>query len=180
MRDAVKHVINRQEPSLVAVNFCRTPFTISELRNVYEAVWNRSIDPGSSQRKVRASNMFLSQPAERIASGPRGGRPASLWSLSDMDTAWDADTGEIAEPEEGSLRKKKTRDKQSPCRCVCCNSFMGFSGNRLPHCLELVIPYFQAFSVRVVLYTFWKSELLAPELLQSVKSRAVVLIKQTP
>lgn len=108
----VKHAMNRLEFPLVAANFCKEEqFTISELRNVYEAAWNKSIDPGNFQRKVRASNKFRNTSIAKSSEGPKGGRPASLWSLSDMDTAQDADGGGVAEPEEGAVRKRKTRNK---------------------------------------------------------------------
>lgn len=113
--DAVKHAVNRLESSpLVAVNFCKEEqFTISELRNVYEAVWNESIDPGNFQRKVRASKMFRNVSAAKISEGPRGGRPASLWSLNEMGTAQIMGASGDAEPEEGTVRKRKTRGKLS-------------------------------------------------------------------
>ncbi|MCY3986266.1 MAG: NUDIX domain-containing protein [Candidatus Dadabacteria bacterium] len=86
VRDAVKHALGRLESPLIAAKFCPPQFTISELRRVYEAAWSTRIDQGNFQRKIRASNMFRNLSAEKSSSGPKGGRPASLWSVSEMDT----------------------------------------------------------------------------------------------
>ena len=110
--DAVKHAHSSLDP-LIAAKFCHPEFTISELRNVYEAVLNRSIDQGNFQRKVRANSMFLNVSAAKTSEGPRGGRPASLWSLDEMSTAQIMDASGDAEPEEGTVRKRKTRGKLS-------------------------------------------------------------------
>ena len=111
VRDAMKHALRRLESPLVAAKFCPPQFTISELREVYEAVWNTSIDQGNFQRKVRANNMFRNLSAERSASGPRGGRPASLWSVSEIDfDSAVADRFEESEEDAAKTRKRKVRD----------------------------------------------------------------------
>ena len=112
VRDAVKCAISRLESPLIAAKFCPPQFTISELRKVYEAVWNRSIDQGNFQRKVRASSMFRNVSMATSSEGPRGGRPASLWSANDMDIAAQGPDAEgDGESEEDAVRIRKTRDK---------------------------------------------------------------------
>ena len=111
MRDAVKHALSRLESPQIAAKFCPPQFTISELRKVYETVWNTSIDQGNFQRKFRASSMFMNRSSVIGSSGPRGGRPASLWSLNEMGAAGDTDGGGAREFEKNPVRKKKPRDK---------------------------------------------------------------------
>jgi len=112
VRDAVKRAHSSLDP-LIAAKFCPPQFTISELRNVYEAVRNRPIDKGNFQRMVRANSGLLNVSAARISEGPRGGRPASLWSLSEMDTLQSAGAVRDAESGKSAVRKRKTRKKSS-------------------------------------------------------------------
>ena len=112
VRDAVKHALDRLESPLIAAKFCSQQFTISELRSVYEAVWKTSIDQGNFQRKIRASSMFRNLAFEKSSSGPRGGRPASLWSVNDMDTSdKTADSAAAPEKRTAKTRKRKIRDR---------------------------------------------------------------------
>ena len=46
VRDAVERVRSRLETTTVAARFCQPAFTVAELRRVYEAIWNISLDPG--------------------------------------------------------------------------------------------------------------------------------------
>lgn len=111
VHDAVKCALSRLESPLIAAKFCPPQFTISELRNVYEAVWNKSIDHGNFQRKVRASSIFHNIDIAKSSEGPRGGRPASLWSLIEMATPQLLTSAGDEESEEDTVRKKKTRNK---------------------------------------------------------------------
>lgn len=112
LRDALQHAARSLESPLVAAKFCPPQFTISELRNVYEAAWNRSIDQGNFQRKIRASRMFMNVSAQIGASGPRGGRPASLWSIRDEGPdGEDTDGSRDSEENEAVTRKGKARKR---------------------------------------------------------------------
>ena len=55
---AVERLRAKLEYTAVAARFCGPEFTISELRRVYEAVWNTKLDPGNFQRKVRENHAF--------------------------------------------------------------------------------------------------------------------------
>src|SRR5690606_12715347 len=63
--------------TITAAALLDAPFTISELRAVYEAVWGRELDPSNFRRAVRAD------PASWVAVGgrraPGTGRPAALY-----------------------------------------------------------------------------------------------------
>ena len=115
VRDALEHALDRLESPLVAANFCSPQFTISEFRNVYEAAWNTSINPGNFQRMIRRNKAFQSVSVMRTASGPRGGRPASLWSLNEeaSDGADPQMIGKSEEPDTMPEKKKIRRAKKS-------------------------------------------------------------------
>lgn len=55
---AVERLRAKLEYTGLAARFCGPEFTISELRRVYEAVWNTRLDPGNFQRKVRENHAF--------------------------------------------------------------------------------------------------------------------------
>lgn len=56
--DALERVRAKLEYTALAARFCAPEFTISELRKVYETVWNTKLDPGNFQRKVRENRSF--------------------------------------------------------------------------------------------------------------------------
>ena len=58
VKDAVERVRAKLEYTALAARFCGPQFTISELRKVYETVWNTTLDPGNFQRKVRENRAF--------------------------------------------------------------------------------------------------------------------------
>jgi 8-oxo-dGTP diphosphatase len=75
--DAVERARERLEFTTLAAAFCGQTFTIGDLRNVYEVVWNMPLDPRNFNRKVVNSTGFV-QPtgAKRM---PETGRPAALY-----------------------------------------------------------------------------------------------------
>lgn len=56
--DALERVRAKLEYTALAARFCASEFTISELRKVYETIWNTRLDPGNFQRKVRENRSF--------------------------------------------------------------------------------------------------------------------------
>ncbi len=81
VKDAVERLRSKLEYTALATKFCPPRFTISQLRRVYETIWDTRIDPGNFQRKIRENPSFKNIPMARSPSRRRGGRPASLWSI---------------------------------------------------------------------------------------------------
>jgi 8-oxo-dGTP diphosphatase len=75
--DAVEHARTQLEYRTVATAFCTEPFTVSELRHVYEAVWGEPLDPSNFRRKVTRTEGFLEATGEQRV--PATGRPAALY-----------------------------------------------------------------------------------------------------
>ena len=69
VRDALERVRAKLEYTALAARFCPPEFTISELRRVYETVWNTRLDPGNFQRKVRENRSFQQVGQSTLASG---------------------------------------------------------------------------------------------------------------
>ena len=78
--DAIARARSSLEDTTIATRFCPPEFTISDLRRVYEAVWDSKLDPGNFQRKVKQTDNFLKPLNQTTPSGDKGGRPAALWT----------------------------------------------------------------------------------------------------
>jgi 8-oxo-dGTP diphosphatase len=65
------------EYSPLAAAFCEEPFTIADLRSVYEVVWDVTLDPRNFHRKVTSVGDFVVPTGDRRQ--PRSGRPAALY-----------------------------------------------------------------------------------------------------
>ena len=77
LADGVERARAKLEYSSLATAFVQEPFTVAELREVYEAVWGTRIDPRNFHRKVTGAEGFLEDTGRRTARG--GGRPAMLY-----------------------------------------------------------------------------------------------------
>ena len=77
LREAVERAQSKLEYTTVAATFCPDPFTVADLRHIYEVVWNTSLDPSNFRRKVTRAENFLVPLGERRNSEP--GRPAALY-----------------------------------------------------------------------------------------------------
>jgi 8-oxo-dGTP diphosphatase len=77
LTDGVDRAREKLERSALATAFCGPTFTISELQDVYEAVWGVPLDPRNFYRKVQSVDGFI------VPAGPtrkaEGGRPARLF-----------------------------------------------------------------------------------------------------
>ncbi|WP_336216678.1 NUDIX hydrolase [Nonomuraea sp. LPB2021202275-12-8] len=75
--DGVEHARTKLEHTALATAFCTETFTISELQEVYEAVWGIRLDPRNFYRKIQGARGFI------VADGPMrktsNGRPARLF-----------------------------------------------------------------------------------------------------
>ncbi len=83
MRDAVERVRSKLEYTTLAARFCPPEFTISQLRRVYEAVWNARLEPGNFHRKVKSTPDYLRSTGYRTDPTPTGGRPAEKFRTGD-------------------------------------------------------------------------------------------------
>ena len=79
LRDAVEEARSLLETTSVATAFVHEPFTLSELRNVYEVVWGEPLDPGNFRRKVLSTPGFVVPSGQRGKPGPEGGRAPDLY-----------------------------------------------------------------------------------------------------
>ncbi|WP_019808300.1 NUDIX hydrolase [Saccharomonospora halophila] len=75
--DGVERARTKLEHSALATAFCGETFTLSELQQVYEAVWGTQLDPRNFYRKVQGVTGFV----EPVGSARRTtkGRPARLF-----------------------------------------------------------------------------------------------------
>ncbi len=75
--EAVERARARLELTTLAAAFCGHTFTIGDLRNVYEVVWNMPLDPRNFNRKVASTDGFVQPTGTKRA--PETGRPAALY-----------------------------------------------------------------------------------------------------
>jgi 8-oxo-dGTP diphosphatase len=77
LRDGVERARAKLEYTPLATAFCPEPFTVTDLRHVYEAVWGAELDPRNFHRKVTSLDGFLVDTGE--AQRQARGRPAQLY-----------------------------------------------------------------------------------------------------
>jgi 8-oxo-dGTP diphosphatase len=78
LRDGVERARAKLEYTPLAASFTEEPFTLTELRRVYEAVWGRQLHVGNFRRKVLSTPGFV-EPVGRKSRPADGGRPAELY-----------------------------------------------------------------------------------------------------
>lgn len=84
--DGMERLRGNVERTNQALSLLPEEFTVAELREVYEAVWGRALDPGNFQRKVTSTPGFLEDTGyQRV--GLRG-RPATLYSAGPAEELW--------------------------------------------------------------------------------------------
>jgi 8-oxo-dGTP diphosphatase len=74
--DGVERARAKLEYTTLATAFVDEPFTLGELRRVYEAVWGQSLHEGNFRRKVLSTAGFVEPTGE---TAPTDGRPAALY-----------------------------------------------------------------------------------------------------
>jgi 8-oxo-dGTP diphosphatase len=84
LADGLERARSKLEYTPLAAAFVREPFTISELREVYEAVWGEKLHAGNFHRKVLSVPGFVeSTGGHTETGGPRGGPRAKLYRRGD-------------------------------------------------------------------------------------------------
>jgi 8-oxo-dGTP diphosphatase len=78
INDAVERARAKLEYTSLATSFVDEQFTLSDLRRVYEVVWDVELDPANFRRKVLTTPGFV-EPAGRRTVPAGGGRPAELY-----------------------------------------------------------------------------------------------------
>ncbi len=79
IKDALERVRVQLEISGVAAAFVGQSFTLSELRAVYEQLWNVELDSANFRRSVSKEEGWLIATGQLAAPGPDGGKPAELF-----------------------------------------------------------------------------------------------------
>lgn len=82
--DGLERARSKLEYTPLATAFVVEPFTISELRTVYETVWGESLHAGNFHRKVLSVPGLVESTGETTQTGgPRGGPRARLYRRGD-------------------------------------------------------------------------------------------------
>ena len=82
--DGLERARSKLEYTPLATAFVVEPFTMSELRTVYETVWGESLHAGNFHRKVLSVPGFVEGTGETTQTGgPRGGPRARLYRRGD-------------------------------------------------------------------------------------------------
>ena len=80
LADGLERARSKLEYTPLATSFVAEPFTISELRMVYETVWGEQLHAGNFHRKVLSVPGFVESTGETTETGgPRGGPRARLY-----------------------------------------------------------------------------------------------------
>lgn len=73
LTDALRVVSQLIEHTPLATHFCSPTFTLSELRQVYEVVWNEKLDAANFRKRVlKADDFLVPTGTKRLPKGDRG------------------------------------------------------------------------------------------------------------
>lgn len=76
--DGLERARAKLEYTSVATVFCQDPFTLTELRRVYEVIWGFRLDPSNFRRKLTRAEGFV-EPTGDFRMPVATGRPAALY-----------------------------------------------------------------------------------------------------
>jgi 8-oxo-dGTP diphosphatase len=79
LRDAIERVRLDLEFTGLATAFVGPTFTLSELRAVYEAIWETELDGANFRRKLLTDGDWVVATGKRDAPGSEGGKPPELY-----------------------------------------------------------------------------------------------------
>lgn len=75
--DGVERACAKLEYTTLGATFCASEFTVTDLRRIYEIVWDERLDPRNFHRKVTGVDGFLVPTGNQSVT--QGGRPAALF-----------------------------------------------------------------------------------------------------
>jgi 8-oxo-dGTP diphosphatase len=84
VRDAVERVAVDLDLEGIATAFVGPTFTLAELREVYEAVWDVPLDAANFRRSVATADGWVIPTGRRARPGSTGGKPAELFRAGRM------------------------------------------------------------------------------------------------
>jgi 8-oxo-dGTP diphosphatase len=90
LRDGIERAQAKIEYTPLAAAFLDEPFTLVELRGIYEEVWGAPQDPSNFRRKVLGLRDYV-VPVGELAPPPKGspgGRPADLYKRGTAGILW--------------------------------------------------------------------------------------------
>jgi 8-oxo-dGTP diphosphatase len=79
VRDAVARVQRDLETTGLATAFVGPTFTLSELRAVYEAIWQTQLDGANFRRKLTGEDGWVVATGRRVVPDSEGGKPPELF-----------------------------------------------------------------------------------------------------
>lgn len=79
LQDAIEHVGRDLETTGLATAFVGPTFTLSELRAVFEAVWQVRLDGANFRRKLAGDGGWVVPTGRKASPGGEGGKPAELF-----------------------------------------------------------------------------------------------------
>ncbi len=82
--DGVERARSKLEYTNLATRFVEEPFTVADLRRVYEAVWGTEVHPNNFRRKVTGTPGFAADTGQRVNLGR--GKPAELFRRTEPTT----------------------------------------------------------------------------------------------
>lgn len=77
--EGVERARAKLEYTPLATAFVEEPFTLADLRRIYEAVWGQPVQPANFRRRVLSIEGFVVPLGRATASHPAGSRPADLY-----------------------------------------------------------------------------------------------------
>ncbi len=83
--DAVEHIRQLLETDPIATRLCGSEFTLTQLREVYESVWNCQLEPANFRRKLETSVGFVEDTGRQAGHGRQAGRPARCYRAGGAD-----------------------------------------------------------------------------------------------
>lgn len=81
--DGVARARAKLEYTSLATSFVEAPFTVADLRRVYEAVWGTALHRQNFTRKVLSTPGFVTPVGAKRGTTGTGGRPAELYGAGD-------------------------------------------------------------------------------------------------